>query len=174
MHVKYNRTTKKLQNPKHEKRIQKEYQTIYDLVNMDLKMKVYCEKKSKHGMLRDNIPWGAISEKLSTRSDAICCKKWYKLRSPLVAEGVWSDTDDYLMIGKLYELDAACIDDVDWDNLLEHRTGDICRKRWDQMVKHIGDYGSKPFAEQVDILAERYSPDLAADREAWDNKPVVP
>ncbi|GJZ48796.1 RNA polymerase I termination factor-like protein [Tanacetum coccineum] len=174
VHVKDNWRRIKLENPKTGKWTQEEYQTVYDLVNMDLKMRVHCEKKSKHGMLKDNIPWGAISEKLSTRSDARCCVKWYKLRSSLVDEGLWSDADDYWMIGKLYELDAACVDDVDWDNLLEHRPGDICRKRWDQMVKHIGDYGSKPFAEQVDVLAERYSPDLAETREAWDNKPVVP
>nr|GEX55533.1 RNA polymerase I termination factor-like [Tanacetum cinerariifolium] len=174
VHVKDNWRRIKLENPKTGKWTQEEYQTVYDLVNTDLKMRVHCEKKSKHGMLKDNIPWGAISEKLSTRSDARCCVKWYKLRSSLVDEGLWSDADDYWMIGKLYELDAACVDDVDWDNLLEHRPGDICRKRWDQMVKHIGDYGSKPFAEQVDVLAERYSPDLAETREAWDNKPVVP
>ena len=96
------------------------------------------------------MTWIAISDKLSTRNDATCCIKWYRqLTSSLVAEKKWCDADDYRMIGKLYELDAACVDDVDWDSLLEHRTGDISRKRWDQMVKHIGDYSSKLFAEQV-------------------------
>ncbi|XP_071698929.1 uncharacterized protein, partial [Rutidosis leptorrhynchoides] len=173
-HVKDTWRRIKFENLKLGKWSQEEYQSLYDLVNMDLQMKVNSEKKSKHGMLRDNIPWTAISEKLSTRSDSTCCVKWYnQLTSSLVAEKKWSDADDYRMIGVLYELDATCIEDVDWDNVLEHRPGDICRKRWDQMVKHI-DHGSKPFAEQVDTLAKRYRPDLAETREAWDNKPVVP
>ncbi|GJV61156.1 RNA polymerase I termination factor [Tanacetum coccineum] len=164
----------KLENLKSGKWSQEEYQNLHDLVNLDLQMKLNSEKKSQHGMLRDNIPWTAISDKLSTRNDATCCTKWYRqLTSSLVAEKKWCDADDYRMIGKLYELDAACVDDVDWDSLLEHRSGDISRKRWDQMVKHIGDYWSLLFAEQVDILARRYSPDLAETREAWDNKPVV-
>ncbi|KAI3809930.1 hypothetical protein L1987_19533 [Smallanthus sonchifolius] len=120
-----------------------------------------------------NIPWTAISEKLTTRNDATCCMKWYnQLTSSLVAEKKWCDADDYRMIGALYEMDAACVEDIDWDNVLEHRPGDICLKRWNQMVKHIGDYRSKSFGEQVDILAKRYCPDLAETREVWDNKPA--
>nr|GEX19511.1 DNA-binding protein REB1-like [Tanacetum cinerariifolium] len=155
----------KLENLKSGKWTQEEYQNIHDLVNLDLQMKLNSEKKSQHGMLRDNIPWTAISDKSSTRNDATCCTKWYRqLTSSLVAEKKWCDADDYRMIGKLYEVDAYCVDDVDWDSLLEHRSGDISRKRWDQKVKHIGDYWSKLFAEQVDILATRYSPDLAETR----------
>lgn len=157
----------KFVNIKKGKWSQDEYQNLYDLVNLDLQMKLNSEKKSKHGMLRDNIPWTAISDKLTTRNDATCCMKWYRqLTSSLVVENKWSDADDYRMIGVLYELDATCAEDVDWDNVLEHRPGDICRKRWDQMVKHIGHQGSKPFVEQVDILATRYCPDLAETREA--------
>ncbi|KAK9052646.1 hypothetical protein SSX86_029276 [Deinandra increscens subsp. villosa] len=176
-HVKDTWRRIKLDNKKKGRWNQEEYQNLYDLVNLDIQLKVSGEAKkiSKHGMLRDNIPWTAISEKLSTRADAACCVKWYnQLTSSLVAENKWSDADDYRMIGALYEIDAACAEDVDWDNVLEHRPGDICLKRWNQMVKHIGNYGSKPFSEQVDILAKRYCPDLAETRDAWDNKPVVP
>ncbi|KAD3066832.1 hypothetical protein R6Q59_018968 [Mikania micrantha] len=156
---------------------QEEYQSLYDLVNLDLQMKIHSEdnKNLKHGMLRDNIPWTAISEKLTTRNVSTCCEKWYsQLTSSLVAEKKWSDADDYRMIGALCEIDAACVEDVDWDNVLEHRPGEICLKRWNQMVKHIGDYASKSFGERVDILAKRYCPDLAEIREVWDNKPVYP
>lgn len=174
-HVKDTWRRIKLKDRKSGRWNQEEYQSLYDLVNLDLQMKISSEvKQSKHGMLRDNIPWTAISEKLSTRSDATCCVKWYnQLTSSLVAEKKWSDADDYRLIGALYELDAACAEDVDWDKLLEHRSGDVCQKRWNQMVCHIGHHGSKPFSEQVDTLAKRYCPDLAETREAWDNKPVV-
>ncbi|KAL7258220.1 hypothetical protein ACSBR1_004356 [Camellia fascicularis] len=93
---------------------QEEYQNLFDLVNMDLRMKAYEEKKSKHGMLRDNISWGAISDKLLTRSDKVCCEKWYhQLSSSMVAEGNWADTDDYRLLDTLFSLDACCIEDVD-------------------------------------------------------------
>ncbi|XP_062117459.1 uncharacterized protein LOC133831243 [Humulus lupulus] len=153
---------------------QDEYAKLFDLVNMDLRLRASEEKKVKHGMLRDNICWEAISQKLSTRHNVGCCSKWYKqLTSPMVVEGLWDDTDDYRLLDTLSDLDAACIEDVDWDNLLEHRTGDICRKRWSQMVKHIGDHVNKPFSEQVEVLSKRYSVDVLAAREEYDSKEPV-
>ncbi|KAK4427129.1 hypothetical protein Salat_1481800 [Sesamum alatum] len=154
---------------------QAEYQQLFDLVNTDLQLKVSEEKRSKHGMLRDNICWTAISDRLTTRPQATCCLKWYnQLTSPMVAEGVWADTDDYRLISALYSLDSTCMEDVDWDNLVDNRSGDVCRKRWNQMVLHIGKHGNKSFAEQVEVLAQRYCPHLLEAREAWDSKPRVP
>ncbi|KAG6675567.1 hypothetical protein I3842_15G109900 [Carya illinoinensis] len=130
-------------------------------VNMDLRMKVYEEKKSKHGMLRDNIAWEAISNSLSTRSKVLCCQKWYtQLTSPVVADGIWADADDYRL-------------NVDWDNLLEHRSGDVCRRRWDQMLKHIGEHANKSFPEQVEVLSKRYCTDVLEARETYESKPAV-
>ncbi|KAK4363330.1 hypothetical protein RND71_018571 [Anisodus tanguticus] len=152
-----------------------EIQKLFDLVNTDLQLKLSEEKKSKHGMLRDNICWGAISDNLSTRISQHCCNKWYRqLTSPMVAAGEWADTDDYRLIDALFELDASCIEDVDWDNLLSHRNGELCRKRWKAMVRQISQYENKSFAAQVEVLAKRYRPDLVGAREAWDRKPVVP
>lgn len=174
-HVKDTWRRLKLPNQKKGQWTQEEYQTLFDLVNTDLRLRLSEEKKSKHGMLRDNIAWSAISDKLSTRTDATCCLKWYdQLTSPMVAKGEWADADDYHLVDALFELDASCIEDVDWDNLLDHRPGEICRKRWNQMVLHIGKLGNRSFAEQVEVLAKRYRPDLAEVREAWDSKPVVP
>ena len=150
---------------------QEEYQTLFDLVNLDLQMRALEEKKSKHGMLRDNIGWEAICEKLSTRINSSCCLKWYgQLTSRMVIEGKWADTDDYRLLKALFKLDACCMEDVDWDGLLEHREGDVCRKRWEQMIRYIGHYKNKSFSEQVEILANRYCPDLIQAREAWDAK----
>lgn len=149
-----------------------EYQNLFDLVNTDLMTKALQEKNSKHGMLRDNIPWTAISDQLGTRNHSICCLKWYnQLTSPMVAEGIWDNVDDYLLLNELLKLDAACIEDVDWDSLLENRSGELCRKRWNQMVLHIGVPGTKSFSDQVEILANRYRPELAEDREDFDNRP---
>uniref|UniRef100_A0A803MJ03 Uncharacterized protein n=1 Tax=Chenopodium quinoa TaxID=63459 RepID=A0A803MJ03_CHEQI len=153
---------------------QEEYQNLFNLVNMDLSMKVFTEKRSKHGMLRDNIAWDAVSDQLATRSNSLCCMKWYdSLTSPMVAEGKWANSDDYRMLIALVDRDDACEDDVDWDNLLEHRSGDICRKRWNQMVRHIGEHGRKSFIEQVEILSQRYCPNILEARESYDNRPAV-
>ncbi|XP_028797734.1 cyclin-D-binding Myb-like transcription factor 1 [Neltuma alba] len=155
---------------------QEEYQKLFDLVNADLCLRALEDKrKQKHGMLRDNICWEAIGDKVATRTSQLCCMKWYeKLTSPLVAEGEWADTDDYRLLNALYTLDACCMEEVEWDYLLEHRSGDVCRKRWNQMVQHIGEHGNKSFSEQVEILSKRYRPDLVEAREAFDNKPVIP
>ncbi|KAF8087652.1 hypothetical protein N665_0573s0023 [Sinapis alba] len=152
-----------------------EYQSLFDLVNKDLRIKMFKEKHSKHGMLKDNIPWMAISDQLGTRDHAVCCLKWYdQLTSPMVKNGEWANVDDYRLLDELTNLDAACVDDVDWDNLLDNRDGDTCRSRWNQMVNHIGLPGSKTFAEQVDVLSQRYCPDIAEDREDFDNRPFDP
>ncbi|KAB1205617.1 Cyclin-D-binding Myb-like transcription factor 1 [Morella rubra] len=173
-HVKDTWRRIKLSNRKKGRWSQDEYQKLFDLVNMDLRMRVFEEKKSKHGMLRDNISWEAISQKLSTRPNFLCCQKWYsQLSSPMVAEGIWVDTDDYRLVDALYSLDACCIEDVDWDNLLEHRSGDVCRRRWDQMLKHIGEHANKSYAEQVEVLSKRYCTDVLEAREAYDSKPAV-
>ncbi|KAK6152306.1 hypothetical protein DH2020_014941 [Rehmannia glutinosa] len=175
LHVKDTWRRIKLRNRKKGQWSQEEYQKLFDLVNSDLLLKVSEEKKSKYGMLRDNICWTAISDVLATRSQATCCLKWYKqLTSTMVAEGAWADADDYRLVGALYSIDATCIEDVDWDNLIDDRTRYVCRKRWNQMVLHIGQHGNKSFAERVEILAQRYCPHLLEAREAWDSKPKVP
>ncbi|KAI3843779.1 hypothetical protein MKX03_017976 [Papaver bracteatum] len=153
---------------------QTEYQSLFHLVNKDMRMRVFEEKASKHGMIHDNISWTAISYRLATRTGMHCCKKWYEqLTSSMVKEGKWADTDDYRLLDELVRLDACCVEDVDWDNLLEHRSGDITLKRWRQMVNHIGTHALQSFAEQVEVLAKRYCPELLEVREALDSRPVV-
>lgn len=191
----------KLPNLKRGRWSQEEYQTLFDLVNMDLRMRAFDrERKSKHGMLRDAISWDAISERMSTRTNSGCCSKWYtQLSSPMCRprertkrassgslttkadnndapdddEILWEDTDDYRLIDALLSLDATCMEDVEWDNLLEHRSGTVCRKRWNQMVKHTGDHASKSFADQVEVLSKRYCLDVLEAREVYNSKPLV-
>ncbi|XP_031485276.1 RNA polymerase I termination factor [Nymphaea colorata] len=140
---------------------QEEYQQLFDMVNFDLQTRASEEKDTKHGMLRDNIAWEAISDKLATRSQVYCCIKWYnQLASPLVKTGLWANIDDHLLLGRLLEMDACNVDDVDWDNLLDNRSGELCRKRWEQMTRHIGDNRTKSFEEQVHLLVSRYCPNL--------------
>ncbi|KAL6864724.1 hypothetical protein ACP4OV_015875 [Aristida adscensionis] len=118
------------------------------------------DAKLMEAILRDNISWEAISDKLTTRSNKDCCLKWYQqLASPLVKEGMWADTDDYLLVEALQKIDAVCIEDIDWESLLDHRSGELCRQRWNQMVRVIGGHREKPFIEQVEVLSRRYCPE---------------
>ncbi|KAI3912570.1 hypothetical protein MKW92_040706 [Papaver armeniacum] len=55
---------------------QTEYQSLFHLVNKDLRMRMYEEKSSKHGLIHDNISWLAISSHLTTRTEMTCCMKW--------------------------------------------------------------------------------------------------
>uniref|UniRef100_A0A0D9WPL9 Myb-like domain-containing protein n=1 Tax=Leersia perrieri TaxID=77586 RepID=A0A0D9WPL9_9ORYZ len=145
---------------------QDEYQNLFDLVNLDLRVKAHQKYNAGNRKLRDNIAWEAISDKLTTRNHKNCCLKWYhQLASPLVQKGVWADTDDYRLVETLQNVDAVCIEDVDWDNLLDHRSGEVCRKRWNEMVRNIGGHREKPFIEQVEVLSKRYCPEMLDYRE---------
>ncbi|XP_040381832.1 RNA polymerase I termination factor [Oryza brachyantha] len=140
---------------------QDEYQNLFDLVNLDLQVKADQEINAGNRKWRDNIAWEAISDKLTTRNHKTCCIKWYcQLTSPLVQKGEWADTDDYRLVAALQNDDAVCIEDIDWDNLLDHRSGEICRKRWNEMVRTIGGHREKPFIEQVEVLSRRYCPEM--------------
>ncbi|KAL6549447.1 hypothetical protein OROHE_008564 [Orobanche hederae] len=113
VHVKDTWRRIKLSGRKKEHWSQEEYQKLFNLVNVDLQAKVSEEKRSKHGMLRDNICWTVIS-------DERLCIKWYnQLSSSMVAEGIWADTDDYRLINALYSLNATYMEDVDWDCLVD-------------------------------------------------------
>ncbi|KAG6479108.1 hypothetical protein ZIOFF_062568 [Zingiber officinale] len=129
---------------------------------MDLQLKDRAERSAKQYMvgshsvptfaLRDNIPCEVINEPAACRM-----KGYQQIASPLVMKNLWSDKDDYLLVDALMRLDACCVEDVDWDNLLEHRPGDICRKRWTEMTRYIGENKEKSFIEQVEVLSQHYS-----------------
>nr|QWQ79422.1 MYB24 [Zanthoxylum armatum] len=62
LHVKDAWRRIKLPNRKKGQWSHEEYQKLFHLVNMDLRLKAFEEKKTKHGMLRDNISWEAITD----------------------------------------------------------------------------------------------------------------
>lgn len=160
-HVKDTWRRIRLLNQKKGQWSQDEYQNLFDFVNVDLRIKAFRKRKSDNVMKREDISWEAISDKISTRTMACCCHKWYdQLRSPLVARGVWSDSDDYHLLISLQKQDGCNVEEVDWDNLLEGRSGEVCRLRWDEMVRHIGGHRERTFIEQVDVLTQRYCGDM--------------
>ncbi|KAI4384392.1 hypothetical protein MLD38_002557 [Melastoma candidum] len=143
-----------------------ELDTLYELVNKDLRMSMNMEKKTHQGIFRDNIAWTALSEQLGTRHFTTCCTKWYRIASPMVSQGIWNDSDDYRLVDALVSLDKCSFVEVDWDNLLEHRTGELCVRRWKELIRSVDRHYTKTFAELVEILSKRYAWDVLEAREA--------
>lgn len=141
---------------------QDEYQKLFDLVNQDLQLKsLQKDEKLSRNVLRDNINWEAIADKMGTRDHVYCCKKWYySLASPMVQNGEWENADDITLLRSLLETNATDEEAVDWNVLVEGRSSVVCLNRWRQMVKHLGECYNKPFLEKLEMLAKRYIPDL--------------
>ncbi|PKA60327.1 hypothetical protein AXF42_Ash008386 [Apostasia shenzhenica] len=98
-HVKDTWRRIRLSNRKRGRWSQDECQSLYDLVNLDLRIKAFQKKDKKYGLIRQNISWEAISTKLATRPVGVCSDKWYhQLASSMVQEGYWNDLDDYVLI----------------------------------------------------------------------------
>lgn len=45
------------------------------------------------------------------------------------------------------------------------RSGEVCRQRWNEMVRYLGGHKEKPFIEQVEVLSKRYCPEMVDYRE---------
>ncbi|KAK8935645.1 hypothetical protein KSP39_PZI013752 [Platanthera zijinensis] len=66
-----------------------EYQSLFDLVNLDLRMKAFQEKKSNHAVVC--LPYW-------NNCLLIVLFRYARLATPMVKEGRWNDLDDYKMI----------------------------------------------------------------------------
>ena len=67
-----------------------------------------------------------------------------------------------------YLLEQLVFVHFSYNNGLFHllRSGELCRQRWNQMVRMIGGHREKPFIEQVEVLARRYCPEMLDYRKA--------
>ncbi|MCO5555983.1 hypothetical protein L7F22_009527 [Adiantum nelumboides] len=163
------RSLKRLNASKKKGWTQDELQQLSKMVHESLRMdRLMASKKQKidrhifvFEKLRDNIGWEKIADTLGTHNHGPCCSKWYyNLQSSLVSDGHWANQDDFLLLESLLESGASAEEEVEWDNLLEHRSGQVCLTRWKQMVKHLGENRTRQFLDKLDILAQRYAPDL--------------
>ncbi|GLJ07819.1 hypothetical protein SUGI_0074730 [Cryptomeria japonica] len=141
---------------------QDEYQRLSDLVHYNLQLKLSeKEQECTHRRHRDNINWEAIADKMGTRDHVFCCKKWYgSFVSSLIEAGLWESGDDKVLLRRLLETNASNEEAVDWDDLVKGRSGEICKKRWKQMVRQLGEPRNKQLFEKIDLLVRRYAPEL--------------
>ncbi|KAH9312530.1 hypothetical protein KI387_027565 [Taxus chinensis] len=141
---------------------QDEYERLHYWVNYNKQLKL-SEKGQEHTnrSRRDSLNWEAIADKMGTRDHAFCCKKWYRsFESPLIEAKLWKSGDDQILLRRLLEISASDEEAVDWDDLVEGRRGEICLKRWKEMVRHSGEYHSKPFCEKLDLVVKRFASEL--------------
>ncbi|KAI5064119.1 hypothetical protein GOP47_0020789 [Adiantum capillus-veneris] len=134
-----------------------ELQELSDLVQSCLRFKM-LEDKSSRQLLRDNISWDKVADAIGTHSHANCCNKWYgNLSAAMVTDGLWASKDDFLLLESLLESGACMEEEVDWNSLLPHRSGQTCLLRWKQLAKHLGENRTRGFLEKLDDLVPHKS-----------------
>jgi hypothetical protein len=52
---------------------------------------------------------------------------------------------------------------VEWDSLLEHRSGEVCRKRWQEMGRTLGEQLKHSFIDQLEAVIKIFAPELLDD-----------
>lgn len=114
--------------------------------------------------VRDNISWEFIAEQMGTRNRLECLTQWYgKMASPMVATGDWSIGDDQRLLERLMEEFPLSDELVEWDSLLDDRSGETCKKRWEQMLRCLGRGPAVHhlhFLEKLEALMMRFAPHL--------------
>lgn len=143
---------------------QAELQKLCNLVHECLQSKATLGnmgKENDHRILRDDINWEKIADDIGTHGHGSCCAQWYyTLASPMIASGEWANGDDFILLQRLLESGACAEEEVEWDCLLDHRSGQACLTRWQHMIQHLGGNRTRQFLEKLDLLAHRYAPGL--------------
>eukprot|EP00271_Cylindrocystis_brebissonii_P004819 TRINITY_DN16735_c0_g1_i1.p1 TRINITY_DN16735_c0_g1~~TRINITY_DN16735_c0_g1_i1.p1 ORF type:complete len:598 (+),score=92.14 TRINITY_DN16735_c0_g1_i1:441-2234(+) len=114
-----------------------------------------------HGkrLVHDDLDWQAIQEQMGRRHNA-CITQWYYKLSPfMVANGEWGNRDDRRMLKAMVEGGYVDEMEVEWEALLDDRSGDICRKRWHQMKRHFPPM-ARTFLDNVELACDRFAPNL--------------
>ncbi|KAL2642216.1 hypothetical protein R1flu_009803 [Riccia fluitans] len=136
-----------------------EFDRLCKYVRWSLKIKEKLGRQRGHRILRDDINWEPISEKMG-RASMSCAKIWYeRLASSLVADGSWANGDDRRLLRSLMETGASSEEAVDWDELLDDRDGLTCERRWYQMIRLLAEPHA-PFEDKLEQIVRRYAPDL--------------
>ncbi|KAG6554057.1 hypothetical protein Mapa_003972 [Marchantia paleacea] len=145
-----------------------EYNLLCAYVRWSLRIKEKIgRKKNDRRILRDDINWEIISEKL-LRPSAACANVWYaRLASPLVNEGRWANGDDRRLLQSLLQLGASSEEAVDWDRLLNDRDGVTCETRWNEMKRLLWERYA-PFEDKLEQSIRRFAPDLIGLEEEVD------
>eukprot|EP00850_Spirogloea_muscicola_P016811 SM000139S00128 [mRNA] locus=s139:308636:312000:+ [translate_table: standard] len=110
--------------------------------------------------IRDDINWTWISKHFPGRTYNQCLRTWYYRIAPsMVLEGSWGPRDDQRLLESLLECGEDYDTEIQWDTLLDNRSGETCKKRWKQIKKHLPD-GYWTFEEQVEMACKRLAPEL--------------
>lgn len=147
---------------------EEEQQKLCELVLKCLHVKAQMAKKGlttkDHRIIRDDISWEFIAEQMGGRGRLDCLTHWYRrMASPMVTTGEWSNGDDQRLLGRLMEEFPLSEELVEWDSLLDNRSGETCNKRWEQMQRTLGrgpDVRHQHFLEKLESVMKRFAPYL--------------
>jgi len=146
-----------------------EFEKLRMLVHTSLRVNAQLKKdpsdtRVDHRHLRDNVNWQFISDQMESRTHARCLNAWYnKLASSMVSSGDWAITDDALLLQRIMEDCPVAEEWVEWDSLLEHRSGEVCRKRWQEMGRTLGEQLKHSFIDQLEAVIKIFAPELLDD-----------
>jgi len=146
-----------------------EYEKLHMLVHTSLRVNAQLKKdpsdsRVDHRHFRDNVNWQFISDQMGTRTHANCLNAWYnKVASSMVSSGDWAITDDALLLQRIMEDCLVAEEWVEWDCLLEHRSGEVCHKRWQEMQRTLREQLKHSFIDQLEALIQIFSPELLED-----------
>ncbi|BBN01668.1 hypothetical protein Mp_2g09320 [Marchantia polymorpha subsp. ruderalis] len=145
-----------------------EYNLLSAYVRWSLRIKDHVgRKENDRRIIRDDINWEIISEKL-LRTSASCAHEWYhRLASPLITEGRWANGDDRRLLQSLMEHGASSEEAVDWDRLLDDRDGITCETRWNEMKRLLWSR-YVPFEDKLEQSLRRFAPDLIGQKDEVD------
>ncbi|KAG0581011.1 hypothetical protein KC19_4G217400 [Ceratodon purpureus] len=147
---------------------EEEHQKLCELVFKCLHVKAQMAKNGlivkTNRMIRDDINWEFIAEQMGGRGRLDCLCQWYrKMASPMVTTGEWSNGDDQRLLERLMEEFPLSEELVEWDSLLDNRSGEVCKKRWEQMQRTLGrgpEVRHQHFLEKLESIMKRFAPHL--------------
>jgi len=112
-------------------------------------------------VILDDINWQAVVAHVRTRSRIQCITKWYlRLGPTMIERGEWAKGDDKKLLKALWNsvgMEGNVLEhEISWDSLVEGRTADQAKRRWQQMRKNVQNNKDYEFHDLVRTLAKNH------------------
>lgn len=112
-------------------------------------------------VILDDINWQAVVAYVRTRSRIQCVTKWYlRLGPTMIERGEWAKGDDKKLLQALWNrvgLEGNVLEhEINWHALVEGRTADQAKRRWQQMRKNVQNNKDYEFHDLVRTLANTF------------------
>ena len=78
----------------------------------------------------------------------------------MVSQGQWESKDDRRLLRGMLRSGAQEAWGVPWGELVQGRSSQQCKRRWNLMLKRVPDWVNKSFTESLQLLVETHYPKL--------------